>query len=858
MKQQVSETVNGVQIENTLSMALQQPFRKRHKFWLILLAYAGTIGCVFSFLTMFLPLYSLPMLLTGMTVIFLFFSWVALRPEHSIPPVLGIVFLYCILFFWQKERIANGLMYLTNHVCQAIYMTDWEYFTTDTAYPESSSVTCVLCFLVFPIIWMICYAVLRYQNFFLSFLITFPFIEIGLFFGIVPNHFFAILLTAFWTAMASVQMGSSGINQNAGKTGFLRKKRAFFPVSGMRFMLPERIGIVILIAVMLLFGGAELLLKQLSYERPELFKDMRSDFQDYVASLHLTENPLLENYGTDQTPPPDDLEHIPLGSLEEKIYEDVPVTSISFSENPNTRIYLKYRTGFAYDSSSWTVFPEEVYQNPALETFQTLDYYPPEFLYATVPGTPVEMSLSYANSILAQCIPYGFQKNESILCQINDTVQTNTDHYLIQGNADYEEIFSDAGAVSQVPVSELLPYGYPEHDEIFSSLLTSGNSGAVWISSNNMMSAFPAQASESGMLCGTFYDDFVYENYTVLPDTPAMQAVYSAYASELENFNARTASPSELILKLQKLRDKVCDNVTYTLAPGKTPSDIDHTVYFLLENRKGYCEHYATAGTVLARMAGIPARYCEGYMIDCSRNGTLTETQSENGSISYTSEILDSNAHAWTEIYISGIGWIPFEFTFSYFNSPAPLEHPVPETLPRETLPSPTIPQTPDPVPSETLPIPEQSEISPQLFLIMLSLTIAAFFCILVLIFRVARLSALRKRENHFSQEDRKASALCAYQYLTDLLTECGVHVKGKTIGDLVEESELCCKEYANPAYSLSAAVQIGAKLRYSPHPVTSGELHYLSKTAFSLAEGMYQKAGFFKKFYLKWLRHYL
>ena len=865
MKQQVSETLNGVQIENTLSMALQQPFQKRHKFWLILLAYAGAVGCVFSFLTMFSPLYSLPVLLAGMTVIFAFFSWVALKPERSIPPVLGVVLLYCILFFWQKERIANGLMYLTNHVCQAIYMTDWEYFTTDTAYPEFSSVTCVLCFLVFPIVWMICYAVLRYQNFFLSFLITFPFIEIGLFFGIVPNHFFAVLLTAFWFAMAAVQMGSSGINQNAGKTGFLRKKSAFFPVSSMRFMLPERIGIVVLTAVMLLFGGAELLLKQLRYERPELFKDMRSDFQDYVASLHLTDKQILENYGTDQETPQDDLEHIPLGSLEEKIYEDVSVSSISFSENPNTRIYLKYRTGFAYNGSNWTVFPEEAYQNPALENFKALDYYPPEFLYSTVCGTPVEMSMSHANHILAQCIPYGFQKNENVICQLNDAVQTNADHYFIQGNTDYETIFYDAGAVSQVSASELLLNCPPEDTGILASLLNSETSGNVWFSSNHAMAlafqnknADTAKASEAGILCGTFYDDFVYETYTVLPDTPAMQAVYSAYASELENFNARTATPSELIVKLQELRDKVCDNVTYTLAPGKTPPDIDHTVYFLLENKKGYCEHYATAGTVLARMAGIPARYCEGYMLDCSRNGTLTETQAEDGSISYTSEILDSNAHAWTEIYISGIGWIPFEFTFSYFNSPVPRERPVPETLPKETVPAATAPASPDPAPSETLPIPEQSEISPQLFLIMLSLTIAAFFCILALIFRVVRLSALRKRENHFNQEDRKASALCAYQYLTDLLTECGVHVQGKTIGDLVEESELYCKEFENPAYSLSAAVQIGAKLRYSPHPVTSGELHYLSKTAVSLAEGMYQKASFFKKFYLKWLRHYL
>ncbi|MBR7083972.1 MAG: transglutaminase domain-containing protein, partial [Oscillospiraceae bacterium] len=498
----------------------------------------------------------------------------------------------------------------------------------------------------------------------------------------------------------------------------------------MCFMLPERTGIVVLTAVMFLFGGAEFLLKQLSYERPELFKNIRSDFQDYVASLHLTDSPLLENYGTDQTISPDDLEHIPLGSLEEKIYKNISVTSVAFSENPNTRIYLKYRTGFAYDSSSWTVFPEGIYQNPDIKNFEYLNYYPPEFLYSTVTGTPVDMTFYYPNNILSQCIPYGFQKNENVLCQINDTVQTNTDHYLIQGNTDYEEIFSNPDAVSQMAVSDLLLNCPSEDTEILSSLLSSGNSGNVWISSNHAMTstfqnenASTAKAFEAGILCGTFYDDFVYENYTVLPDTSSMQEIRTAYNSELQNFNARTASPAETILKLQELRDKVCDNVTYTLSPGKTPPDTDHTAYFLLENKKGYCEHYATAGTVLARMAGIPARYCEGYMLDCSRNGTLTETQSEDGSISYVSEILDSNAHAWTEIYLSGIGWIPFEFTFSYFNSSALLEHTVPETLPKETLPAPTVPPSPVPVPSETIPVPEHSEISPQMFLIMLFLT---------------------------------------------------------------------------------------------------------------------------------------
>ncbi len=862
MKQQVSEPVNGVQIENTLSMALQNPYPRRHKILLVLIAFAGVISSIFSFLTMFSPVYSLPVLMAAIVPVFLFFSYFAIKPEHSVLPVLGIVLLYCGLFFWQKDRITNGLMYLTNDVCQAIYMTDWEYFITDERYSQISSVSCVACFLSFPIIWMVCYAVLRYQNFFLSLLVTFPFIEIGLFFGIVPNHFFAALLTAFWFAMAAVQMAGSGINQSGGKTGFLRKKNAFFPVSSMRFMLPETTGIITLFVMMVLFGGAELFLHKAGYERPEEFKTMRTDFQNYIASLHLTDNPILANYG--ETPEPQDNENqILLGSLDEKIYEDTPVTSIAFSENPETRIYLKYRTGFDYTGSNWTIAPQVLKDSENLEIFRTLDYYPPEFLYSTMTGgNPVQMSLYHTTGVLAQCVPYGFQKNQDILCQPDDNMQTSTTDYTIQGHMDYEAILSDADAVKKIPIQGLFTSLYGSDDIDLLREVMGSKKPSVWVSEKSRLmkefyeiGTFDSRAAEAGILCGSFYDDFVYENYTSLPDTPSLQAVRTAYADLLGDFDARTASPSETILKLQDLRDKICDNVSYTLAPGKTPSGTDHAAWFLLENRKGYCEHYATAGTVLARMAGVPARYCEGYMINCSDSGTLTESAAEDGSIAYTSEILDSNAHAWTEIYLSGIGWIPFEFTFSYFTPRARTPRPVPETKVIETLPVPT--ETVPELPAEP-PVPEKTEIPANMLILMISLTIAAVFCLTALILRIVRIAALRKRERGLAQEDRKAAAFCAYGYLTDLLSECGVRTKGTNIGELVEDSELHCSEYMNPVYSLSAAVQIGAKLRYSPHPMTKSELHYLSRTADSLAQGMYQNAGFLKKFYFKWLRHYL
>lgn len=100
----------------------------------------------------------------------------------------------------------------------------------------------------------------------------------------------------------------------------------------------------------------------------------------------------------------------------------------------------------------------------------------------------------------------------------------------------------------------------------------------------------------------------------------------------------------------------------YSLAPGKTPRDQDFVLYFLQENKEGYCVHYASAATLLLRTMGIPCRYVEGYMLDTSSQ--LPEVDQEKRTCTYV--LKDCNAHAWVEVYISGYGWVPLEVTNGY------------------------------------------------------------------------------------------------------------------------------------------------------------------------------------------------
>ena len=63
---------------------------------------------------------------------------------------------------------------------------------------------------------------------------------------------------------------------------------------------------------------------------------------------------------------------------------------------------------------------------------------------------------------------------------------------------------------------------------------------------------------------------------------------------------------------------------------------------------------------MLIEKIGFPARYVEGYAV----SPTQLKNPDENGL--YNIAVKDKSAHAWTEVFIKEIGWIPCEFTPGY------------------------------------------------------------------------------------------------------------------------------------------------------------------------------------------------
>jgi protein-glutamine gamma-glutamyltransferase len=87
----------------------------------------------------------------------------------------------------------------------------------------------------------------------------------------------------------------------------------------------------------------------------------------------------------------------------------------------------------------------------------------------------------------------------------------------------------------------------------------------------------------------------------------------------------------------------------YTLTPPKLAGDpVDE---FLFDTKRGFCEHYASAFATLMRAAGIPAHVVTGY-----QGGTF------NRFADYWI-VRQSEAHAWTEVWIEGRGWLRIDPT---------------------------------------------------------------------------------------------------------------------------------------------------------------------------------------------------
>jgi hypothetical protein len=242
---------------------------------------------------------------------------------------------------------------------------------------------------------------------------------------------------------------------------------------------------------------------------------------------------------------------------------------------------------------------------------------------------------------------------------------------------------------------------------------------------------------------------------------------------------------------------------------------------------------------------GIPSRYASGYRVTVTEAGAVTD-------------VTDQNTHAWAEVYLSGLGWIPVETTPGFGETTAlpeveqeipeepiteeeaepseepaePSEEPTEEPVEASAEPSPSVEPSVEPSSSPTttqsgteettemVPVAERSYSR----YVLISLLILILLILAVLIRRA--IVVLRRRKA-FRVENRNQAVLNMWQYL-EKLSLWGV--------DIPEELE-----------------QLALKAKFSPHEITQEELIPYAAQVRQLSGELQSSLTRWKRFRFRW-----
>ena len=174
----------------------------------------------------------------------------------------------------------------------------------------------------------------------------------------------------------------------------------------------------------------------------------------------------------------------------------------------------------------------------------------------------------------------------------------------------------------------------------FSAVLTARTESGVYLDVySEIMNPTPAQLRQSSTNYSATVGQQDLRNLTfqnLLPET------FSLVRRVTDN--APTAYDKVRALEAYLSGSEFVYSTLIPQLPAENPIDA-----FILEEKQGHCELYASALALMVRSIGIPARVVTGY-----RDGMWHPNDR-----SYT--ITNDMAHLWTEVYFPGYGWITFD-----------------------------------------------------------------------------------------------------------------------------------------------------------------------------------------------------
>ena len=612
---------SGIRIVNKMEIVMPMTRGIVGRLCLLVTAFLVVVGSIMSFFTMYDINVSRGTLLFYCVIFYLLFAVILNLPGNlrlTLIPVLGI---YGFLLYKNWDKFNIGFRQVFNAVYSQAYRFSGNYYTVSDK--DSESAELFVAFMLFLLVCLICISVCDKVGFFLCFVFTYPLIELGLYFGRSPSVIYGAMVFIGWIML--LVLSGCGRFQRGGALGFIRRGRDFSAQPGVRFHTAGMCALIAFVLSVLIFFLTFVLSSAMGYKRPESVNDLRRNiklaasefsFDDLGESLDRlgASMGLNDNYKIYSNK---------LGRMGAVNFKNTTELTMNISDIPDDNIYMKGYTGSLYTGHEWTGFEDSEYSDRSymFSRFDEDDMHP--------------------QTMLADYLRLRYPEDMNIIkANIKSKYKNEKYSYIPYGGIPKGKITYDHDG-------DMYTEDKKDYDLEFPSMT---------ITEDNIRDIL----SGTDYSINSYYDDytdFVYEKYLDLPDTDEMQELYDRYVKDsILSENGKGVVNYKCLEYIKELLD---ENADYSLTPGATPEKQDFVSYFLNETHKGYCVHFATAGVVLARMAGIPARYAEGYVAtkDDMENGVKQPDGSLNVSIR------DNRGHAWAEIYYYGLGWIPFEFT---------------------------------------------------------------------------------------------------------------------------------------------------------------------------------------------------
>ena len=337
------------------------------------------------------------------------------------------------------------------------------------------------------------------------------------------------------------------------------------------------------------------------------------------------------------------------------------------------------------------------------------------------------------------------------------------------------------------------------------------------------------------------YANLVYENYTSLPET-----LPGRVFELVSDITRECETDYEKITAIQQY----LHGLTYTLSPGPVPKNRDFVDYFLFENEEGYCTYFATSMAVMARAAGLPSRYKEGYLLP------------ENKTDDAYYNVKGTNAHAWAEVYFEGVGWIPIEATpASFFSSryPSLAENANYEDRGEGDVDEPTLdptlrsydyndgePENGSYTAATDQIIQTQTEVKP------VTIVLVSAFCgaICYMFFRKMMED---KRHKIMIASDSRQAVLESFRGLVDLFNFYGMPME-KHESAIVYADRISKYSPLSPM-TMTAAALIFSKARYSINDISSGEAASIRQAYFTMYKHLRSSSSKYRFFIHRYIK---